>query len=69
MNKRFIQPLKHSQIHVGYNTRNLQLIIDYFIVRQKTNIKFKDVRMKRGVGCGADHILLVEQTEFPWIIH
>lgn len=60
---------KHKQIH-QYTwiqpTRNLKSIIDYIILRQKTKLWVKDVRVLRGPECGSDHHLLVSRVFFPF---
>lgn len=60
---------RHKDIHKYtwvQETRNLRAIIDYIIVKIKTTIKIKDVRVKRGAESGTDHKLLVAIMEFPW---
>lgn len=60
---------KHKNIHKftwTQETRNLRSIIDYIIIKQKTTICIKDIRVKRGPECGSDHKLVVAKLEFPW---
>lgn len=61
---------KHRNIHKytwTQPTKKLKSIIDYFITKKETTMKIKDVRVKRGMECGSDHLLLVANIEFPWI--
>ncbi|XP_030764048.1 craniofacial development protein 2-like [Sitophilus oryzae] len=51
----------HRDIHKftwRQETRHLKSIIDYLIVKQKTNLKINDVRACRGPECGSDHYLV-----------
>lgn len=59
---------QHPWIHKftwTQETRNLKSIIDYIIVRQKSKLKFNDVRVHRGPTCGSDHHLLKAKVIFP----
>lgn len=58
----------HKRIHKYTWTKqsqNLKSIIDYLIVRQKTNFRIYDVRVHRGPTCGSDHYLLKAKIAFP----
>lgn len=60
----------HKEIHkyTWYQqTRGLKSIIDYLIVRQNSQIKIQDVRVKRGAECGSDHRLLEAKIYVPFV--
>ena len=60
---------EHKNIHRytwTQSTRQLQSIIDYIIIRQKTRFKVMDVRVKRGFECGSDHHLVTAKIYFPY---
>ncbi|RZF32288.1 hypothetical protein LSTR_LSTR001752 [Laodelphax striatellus] len=60
---------RHKDIHKftwTQETRRLRSIIDYVVMKQKTSIRVKDVRVKRGPECGSDHRLLLARLECPW---
>ncbi|RZF33051.1 hypothetical protein LSTR_LSTR007967 [Laodelphax striatellus] len=60
---------RHKEIHKftwTQETRNLRSIIDYIIMKQRSSIRVKDVRVKRGPECGSDHRLVLAKLEFPW---
>jgi hypothetical protein len=51
----------HNDIHKytwTHNTRQLRSIINYIILKQKTNIKTQDVKVMRGAECGSDHYMV-----------
>lgn len=59
---------QHREIHKytwRQETRDLKSIIDYVIAKQKTGLKFQDVRVCRGATCGSDHYLLKTKIFFP----
>ncbi|XP_030751031.1 craniofacial development protein 2-like [Sitophilus oryzae] len=59
----------HKDIHKytwTQPTQNLKSLIDYIIVRQKTQLKISDVRVMRGPECGTDHFLVVAKSYFPY---
>ena len=58
---------KHKKIHQytwHQDTRELKSIIDYIIARQKSGLKFQDVRVFRGITVGSDHYLVNEKILF-----
>lgn len=60
---------QHKDIHKytwQQNTRELQSIIDYIIVRQATSIKVMDSRVYRGAQIGSDHYLVKTKCLWPW---
>ncbi|XP_022188702.2 craniofacial development protein 2-like [Nilaparvata lugens] len=60
---------RHKEIHKftwTQENRGLKSIIDYMIMRQKTTILVKDVRVKRGTECGSVHRMVIAKLEFPW---
>lgn len=61
---------RHKDIHRytwTQETRELKSIIDYIIIRRRSTIKIRDVRVQRGAECGSDHRLLLAKMEFPWM--
>lgn len=60
----------HKDIHkyTWYqHTRGLRSIIDFIILKQKSGLKFSDVRVQRGAECGSDHNLVVAKIYIPFI--
>jgi hypothetical protein len=58
---------KHEGIHQYtrlQDTKELRSIIDYIISRQKSGLKFQDVRVFRGMTVGSDHYLVNAKTLF-----
>jgi len=61
--------IQHPWIHKytwTQNMRGLKLIIDYILIRQKTDLKVQDVRVHRGPTGGSDHYWLGSKILFPW---
>lgn len=60
---------KHRDIHKytwTQETRKLKSIIDYTIMKNRSTIVVKDVRVKRGSECGSDYRQLMSKMNFPW---
>ncbi|XP_044760408.1 craniofacial development protein 2-like [Coccinella septempunctata] len=47
-------------------TLNQRSIIDYFIIKQKSQMKVNDCRVKRGPNCGSDHYMLEMRVVWPF---
>ena len=47
------------------HTRNLKSIIDYIIVKQKSEFQINDVRVQRGINCGSDHYVVRAKVYLP----
>ncbi|KAG8223357.1 hypothetical protein J437_LFUL001235 [Ladona fulva] len=59
----------HKNIHKHTwhkDARNRKSIIDYYIVRQNSNLKIHDVRVKRGAKCSSDHYLVQAKIYVPY---
>ena len=47
------------------HTRKLKPIIDYIIVKQKSEFEIHDVRVQRGINCGSDHYVVRAKAYQP----
>lgn len=59
---------QHKEIHKytwEQPTRQLKSIIDYLIIKQRSDLKLEDIRVKRGATCGSDHYLLRAKIYIP----
>ena len=63
---------EHKSIHKytwTQNTRGLRSIIDYIICKQRSVLRFEDVRAFRGAECGSDHYLLKARIILPCFVN
>ena len=47
------------------HTQNLKSIIDYIIVKQKSQFQIYDVRVQKGINCGSDHYVVRAKVNLP----